>query len=339
MNRGLSSRTIVLGVRTQGRCVTPRRRWPCACGFALLAGAQALVGVLRAPFVRTPGTIVRELGPVHDSATPARRAPQHKPGLGQPWRKEPAEVIGEIYAEAQRRDPPHEHAWAVLVDGNRTQIDQVQQEAAARGRAHRAGARRHPRRRYLWQAAWCFQPSGEPGRRAAGEASGLLRAPRGPKPPTSPRASAAARPCAGCPPPRARAPTAAADYMLAKTEYSTTSGISRTGWPIATGIIEAACRHLVRIAWTYRRSRSLDGADAFCACARCAPATTSTPTGASTSKANAHETTCPSTPGRIRQPEATPRHGPATLSVWRSPHPSPILSRISAENWQRGLAS
>ena len=32
-------------------------------------------------------------------------------------RKSPAEVIEQMFAEAQRRDPPHERTWLVLVDG------------------------------------------------------------------------------------------------------------------------------------------------------------------------------------------------------------------------------
>ena len=41
------------------------------------------------------------------------------------------------------------------------------------------------------------------------------------------------------------APTAA-DYLLAKRDYLNYPQALAQGWPIATGIIEGACRHLVK---------------------------------------------------------------------------------------------
>jgi hypothetical protein len=40
-------------------------------------------------------------------------------------RQSPAEVIEELFAEAQRRDPQHERTWLVLVDGQETQLEEV----------------------------------------------------------------------------------------------------------------------------------------------------------------------------------------------------------------------
>ena len=42
-------------------------------------------------------------------------------------------VIAAAFDEAERRDPQHEREWAVLIDGNNTQIDAVTAEAARRG--------------------------------------------------------------------------------------------------------------------------------------------------------------------------------------------------------------
>jgi len=42
-------------------------------------------------------------------------------------------VIAAGFEEAERRDPRHERTWVALVDGNRTQIEAIQAEAAARG--------------------------------------------------------------------------------------------------------------------------------------------------------------------------------------------------------------
>lgn len=44
-----------------------------------------------------------------------------------------ADVIAQIFDQAQRRDPGHTRTWVALVDGNRHQIDQITAQAAARG--------------------------------------------------------------------------------------------------------------------------------------------------------------------------------------------------------------
>jgi hypothetical protein len=42
-------------------------------------------------------------------------------------------VIAAAFDEAERRDPGHQREWAVLIDGNNTQIEAVTAEAARRG--------------------------------------------------------------------------------------------------------------------------------------------------------------------------------------------------------------
>jgi hypothetical protein len=41
-------------------------------------------------------------------------------------------VIGAVFDEAERRDPPHARPWVALVDGNAQQISTIEAEAAAR---------------------------------------------------------------------------------------------------------------------------------------------------------------------------------------------------------------
>ena len=43
-----------------------------------------------------------------------------------------AQVVGQIFAEAERRDPDHARTWVALVDGNNHQIDRITAEARAR---------------------------------------------------------------------------------------------------------------------------------------------------------------------------------------------------------------
>ena len=43
-----------------------------------------------------------------------------------------ATVVAAGFDEAERRDPHHQRTWVVLVDGNNTQIEAIQAEAARR---------------------------------------------------------------------------------------------------------------------------------------------------------------------------------------------------------------
>src|SRR5262249_28600644 len=42
-------------------------------------------------------------------------------------------VITAMFDEAERRDPTHQRTWIALVDGNRTQIDAITDQASTRG--------------------------------------------------------------------------------------------------------------------------------------------------------------------------------------------------------------
>ena len=83
-----------------------------------------------APLYRAPEDIVRDLDADKREAV-RRPRPEHK----RVWAsvaKEPAEVIEEMFEEAERRDPKHGKAWVVLVDGNETQLRLIKEAAARR---------------------------------------------------------------------------------------------------------------------------------------------------------------------------------------------------------------
>ena len=44
-----------------------------------------------------------------------------------------AEVLRDVFEEAERRDPTHTRTWVALVDGNNHQINRIEAEAADRG--------------------------------------------------------------------------------------------------------------------------------------------------------------------------------------------------------------
>ena len=154
-----------------------------------------------------------------------------------------AEVVAGIFDEAERRDPDHGRNWVALVDGNNHQIDRIQAEASTRGVDVPIVVDLIHVLEYVWGAAWCFFPEGDPDAEtwvrqralailhggAVQVAAGIRR-----------RASAAklARPK------RAKADECAR-YLVNKARYLDYPTALTAGWPIATGIIEGACRHLV----------------------------------------------------------------------------------------------
>jgi len=68
----------------------------------------------------------------------------------------------------------------------------------------------------------------------------------------------------GLDPPQRRNADRAADYLANKAPYLDYPTALSHGWPIATGVIEGACRHLVKDRMDLTGARwSLDGAEAI----------------------------------------------------------------------------
>jgi hypothetical protein len=76
--------------------------------------------------------------------------------------KAPAAVIKRIFEEAQRRDPKHRRTWIALVDGANHQIQRIKAEARARGVNVTIVLDFVHVLEYLWGAASCFYPEGDP---------------------------------------------------------------------------------------------------------------------------------------------------------------------------------
>jgi hypothetical protein len=172
-----------------------------------------------------------------------------------------AEVIGKAFCEAEQRDPGHTHPWVALVDGNNHQIDRIKAEAKARNIDITIVVDLIHVIQYLWDAAWCFYTEGD---RAAEEwvaekALAILEGKAG-------LVAAAIRRKAtnlGLEASQRNNADTCANYLRAKARYLDYPTALAKGWPVATGIIEGACRHLVkdRLALTGARWR-LDGAEA-----------------------------------------------------------------------------
>jgi hypothetical protein len=156
-------------------------------------------------------------------------------------------VIAAGFDEATRRDPGHDRDWIALVDGNTTQIEAITTQAATRevdvtilvDYLHVAG--------YVWDAAkalfcidtvagmtlartWVHERSRMILQGCALEVADRIRARvRDSKLTAAQRKSA----------------LEAATYLTNKAPHLDYPTALARGWPIATGVIEGACRHLV----------------------------------------------------------------------------------------------
>ena len=172
-----------------------------------------------------------------------------------------ATVVSRVFDEAERRDPDHRRTWVALVDGNNHQIDRIQAEARARQVGVTIVVDFVHVLEYLWKAAWCFYDEGDLDAerwvrararavlegQAATAAAGIRR-----------RAAREHLDRAG----RAIIEECAA-YLVRKRPYLDYPTALQRGWPIATGVIEGACRHLVKDRMDITGARwGLDGAEA-----------------------------------------------------------------------------
>jgi hypothetical protein len=155
-----------------------------------------------------------------------------------------ATVVAAGFDEATRRDPHHERTWVALVDGNNTQIEAITTEANRRGVTVHIICDLVHVLEYLWKAAWSLFYTGDPAAetwvaeqatkllegKAAQVAAGIRR--------RATRFGYSAAERAGA--------DACADYLSAKQPYLGYDTALTNGWPIATGVIEGAARHLVK---------------------------------------------------------------------------------------------
>jgi len=194
------------------------------------------------PVPRTPADIL----PSGDTGRrDATRGPvAHNKWLTASVAHDAAAIVAAIFDEADRRDPNHTRTWIALVDGNNHQIDRIHTEAATRHVNVPILIDFVHVLEYLWRAAWSFHAEGDPAADAwvrhhaqgvldggATRVAGNLR-----------RAATRAR---LEPAQRAGADTCA-KYLTNKRAYLDYPTALKQGWPIATGIIEGACRHLVK---------------------------------------------------------------------------------------------
>ena len=173
-----------------------------------------------------------------------------------------ASVVAQIFAEADRRDPDHARTWVALVDGNNHQIDRITAEAHARTLQVTIVIDFIHVLEYIWKAAWCFHREGDP---AAEEwVRHHARAVLDGKATRVAGAIRRAATIAGLHDAQRAGADACAVYLTNKARYLDYPTALASGWPIATGVIEGACRHLVKDRMDLTGARwGLPGAEAI----------------------------------------------------------------------------
>ena len=169
-----------------------------------------------------------------------------------------------LFDQAERRDPGHGRDWIALVDGDNHQIRLIEQQAAARGvtgitilidLVHVI--------QYLWKAAWAFHQPRDP----AIETWTIARATDILHGRAADVITLIARLAEDHPPQHpehAKNIRATLSYLTAKLPYLDYPQALAKGWPVATGVIEGACRHLVQDRMAITGARwSTEGAQAI----------------------------------------------------------------------------
>jgi len=219
-----------------------------------------------APYVRTPIDVLADLNGDEDEASRReRRARRPKVENKRVWasvERDPEAVIDEAFREAEARDPEHRRRWVVLLDGNKDQL------ALAKDAAKKLGVEvtiivdlMHVLE-YLWCAAHAFHPHGsveaEPW--VQQRLMWLLQGRPAGKIATAMRQSARAAKLADN---ALAAVNDAADYLQDYARYLPYGNAITEGLPIATGVIEGACRYLVKDRMDRGGARwTLNGAEA-----------------------------------------------------------------------------
>jgi hypothetical protein len=221
----------------------------------------ALVTVYDAePAKRRPHDLIAPPGG-RNGSRPLRPGPKARAKwLAGSVRKNPSDVIAAAFDEAEARDPGHLRTWVVLVDGAEHQLDLIRAEAARRGATIHIVIDLIHVLEYIWKAAWSLHdadPAAEDW--VAAKALEVLAG-------GSARAAeeiAAEAGSAGLTPSRRTGADACVRYLSARHEYLRYDQALAEGWPIATGVIEGACRHLIADRLDIGGARwGLDGAEA-----------------------------------------------------------------------------
>ena len=221
--------------------------------------AQVAAVYAVAPYVRTVQDVLAELRPVRDVDKDKKRPRPTQKRVWASVEKEPASIIDDAFTDALRRDPSKSRRWVVLLDGNRDQLRLVKEAARKHAVSITILVDLIHVLEYLWKAAYAFHAA------ATKEAEDwvqqrllwLLRGEHG-----KVRQNLRRRACA-LEGDALKPVTACLRYLKGVRRYLGYDEALGSGLPIATGVIEGACRYLVKDRMEKTGARwSLAGAEA-----------------------------------------------------------------------------
>ena len=173
-----------------------------------------------------------------------------------------ASVIAQVFDEAERRDPQHTRVWVALVDGNVHQINRIDAEATARNINVVVVCDLVHVVEYLWKAAWSLHREADPAAEHWVRHHALAVLDGNAQKVASTIRRQATK--ADLSPTQRKGADEAAAYLTNKAPYLNYPTALVSGWPIATGVIEGACRHIVADRFDVTGARwSLPGAEAI----------------------------------------------------------------------------
>jgi hypothetical protein len=191
-------------------------------------------------------TIADVLHGMRDKKEKAERRP--RPTNKRVWASishAPQRVIDDAFDEALRRDPDRRRRWVVLVDGNRDQLRRIHRAARKLGVEITVVLDIVHVLEYLWRAAYAFHKEGtdEAEQWVECRLLALLTGRSGGEVAKSMRLMVKTH---GLDATRAKPVERAAKYLVKNTRLLHYDRALADGLPIATGVIEGACRYLVK---------------------------------------------------------------------------------------------
>ncbi|MFD9636964.1 ISKra4 family transposase, partial [Streptomyces violascens] len=181
------------------------------------------------PAVRRPHDVIAPPGGRSTSRIPRSGPKAQAKWLAGSVEHDPEYVIAAAFDQAQARDPQHRRCWVVLVDGARHPLDLIQAEAERRG--------------------WIAVKAARILRGCAHQAAAEIRAEADHHKLTGDQRTAADKAC---------------HYLNNNADFVHYDRALAAGWPIASGVIEGAARHLIADRLGITGSRwSVPGAEAL----------------------------------------------------------------------------
>ena len=204
-----------------------------------------------APLVRSPEQFLQDLMPPQPPAQVGNK-PRPQPVRPRPVAKrvwaslehEAWEVVADATLEAEHRDPEHVKPWVVLVDGAEMQLANARAAAAARGVEVTVIVDIIHVVEYVWTAAHAFHRAASP-ELACWAWTRVQRILEG-KARTVASSMRRAATVAGLSPEARKPVDTCAGYLRKYAQYLQYDRYLAAGYPIATGVVEGACRYLVR---------------------------------------------------------------------------------------------